>query len=248
MPAPPTVPSNVLVGLYQFLQTTGLNYTQLAQVGTLLGATVAPTPPAVSPLVAEPPVNERPGTAQQQDLDKAQEMKRQAVISLQQQNLTHPTNLASQLLGNTPTALAGTVPAQTPRQGRSPVPKRKLPPRTGEADKASTYQSPSPSGRSASRTPDRGALGMEQTTKVHSHPRFHILRLCPPASMVCPPLHDTGLTAHCPDFTSTRERTQEQRILICSNIHHSALKRDPPICLKPSDAAPATIVTAPVNR
>ena len=164
MSAPPTVPSNVLVGLYQFLQTTGLSYTQLAQVGTLLGATVPPTPPAASPLPAEPPVNERPGTAQQQDFDKAQEMKRQAVISLQQQGLTHPTNLASQLLGNTPTALAGTVPAQTPRQGRSPVPKRKLPPRTGEADKASTYQSPSPSGRSASRTPDRGALRMEQTT------------------------------------------------------------------------------------
>ena len=46
-------------------------------------------------------------------------------------NLTHPTNLASQLLATAPTQLARFVPKDLKREGRSPTVKRRLPPRGG---------------------------------------------------------------------------------------------------------------------
>ena len=168
MPSPSTVPSAVLVGLYQFLQTTGLDYQQMAHVAALLGAAVPPTPPppvqatGISPLQAK---TELPGnlpTAQPLEAhpgDNAartpeQTLKHQAVMAMQQQGLAHPTHLASQLLGSRPAAHAGDAPLLAHRQGWSPAPKRKLPGRTGEAD----------SGRSASRTPDRGAQNQAPVT------------------------------------------------------------------------------------
>ena len=142
MPTPTTVPSTVLAGLYQYLQTTGLDYQQMAQVATLLGAAVPPTPP--------PPV---------------------------------PANGASPLQPNTE-APANLTTAQ-PRQGRSPAPKRKLPGRTGEADRASTYYSRSPSSRSASR--HAGSWRSEPGPRKHqgrmpglSPPHYLIQERCHP--------------------------------------------------------------------
>ena len=145
-------------------------YQQMAQVATLLGATVPPTPPAAAPTHGQTSLQEQLPTAlpQQNQLGALTARPQgvpapQAVLTLQEQGLAHPANLASQLLGSQPAAQGGTAPPPQ-RQGRSPAPKRKLPGRTGEADKASTYYSRSPSGRSASRTPDRGAQHQAQDT------------------------------------------------------------------------------------
>ena len=130
MPTPCNVSSAVLVGLYQFLQTAGLDYQQMAQVATVLGATAPPTPPAAAPTHGQTSLQEQLPTAlpQQNQLGALTARPQgvpapQAVLTLQEQGLAHPANLASQLLGSQPAAQGGTAPPPQ-RQGRSPAPKR----------------------------------------------------------------------------------------------------------------------------
>ena len=114
----------------------------MAQVGTLLGAVVPPTPP--HPNVPTTPTPPAPAHAQPP------------------QPAGQGMTLASQLL-NVPTQPApAPKEVAAPCQGRSPKQMRKLPPRGGEADCAPTYRDTSRTSdvnshsRGASRSLDRG--------------------------------------------------------------------------------------------
>ena len=139
-PSPALLPTPTMVGLYQILQQAGISEPHLREVAALLGTQIPPRPP---PPVA--PQTQVGSPAAPANLDN------------EGQALQHPANLASQLLASGPAAPPGA--GHTSRNGRSPIPKRRLPQRTGEADFASTCRDTSPTQRSTSRTPDRGTAG-----------------------------------------------------------------------------------------
>ena len=121
MPTPSTVPSNVLVGLHQSSKPqdwTTRSWLRLQHCWAQLcpQLRLLPTPgqasmqeplPTAQPqkALAGAPAVPAPGPALQQ----------QTVLTLQQQGLTRPANLASQLLGSPPAAAPGTVPAHNDR-------------------------------------------------------------------------------------------------------------------------------------
>ena len=150
--APPlrSVPSEKLVGLYQILQQAGVQDRHLQEVATLFGTSLPPQPPP--PTVPHPQGTTEEGLPAQPAPPDRTETPHLAPAF---QGLAHPSNLASQLLASAP------MPKPPPpkverREGRSPVAKRRLPPRGGQGDYASTYRSNSPPSRSASRSLDRG--------------------------------------------------------------------------------------------
>ena len=130
------LPAPTMVGLYQILHQAGLGDDHLRAVASLLGTQLPPRPPAPATAQATAPM--APSATH---------------LAQEGQDLRHPANLASQLLASGPAAPTG--PALQARQGRSPLPRRKLPQRSGEADYASTFRDASQPARSTSRTPDR---------------------------------------------------------------------------------------------
>ena len=156
-----TVPPEIMGAVYQILQNAGLHASQLAAVARTLGSPLPPCPP--TPPAEAPPVAAMAGV-------NPQEVQQATPMPPALQGLQHPRNLASQLLGATAVAGDGALATARPRPGRSPIPARKLPPRGGEADKASTYQA-SPS-RSASRTPGQGRTPCQaRSTSNHATQR-----------------------------------------------------------------------------